>query len=128
MKRRQAKSKGEKERYTHLNAEFQRIIKRDKKAFLSDQCKEIEENNRMGKTRDLFKKIRDTKGTFHAKMGSIKDRNSMDLTEAEDIKKRISLIEPNQKEMQKSKMAVWGGLTNSCEKKRNEKQRRKGKI
>ena len=82
------KSKGEKERYTHLNAEFQRIARRDKKAFLSEQCKEIEENNRMGKTRDLFKKIRDTKGTFHAKMGSIKDRNGMDLTEAEDIKKR----------------------------------------
>ena len=88
MKRRQAKSKKEKERYTHLNAEFQRIERRYKKAFLSDQCKEIEENNRMGKTRDLFKKIRDTKGTFHAKMGSIKDRNGMDLTEAEDIKKR----------------------------------------
>ena len=82
------KSKREKERYKHLNAEFQRIARRDKKAFLSDQCKEIEENNRMGKTRDLFKKIRDTKGTFHAKMGSIKDRNCMDLTEAEDIKKR----------------------------------------
>ena len=80
--------KGERERYKHLNAEFQRIARRDKKAFLSDQCKEIEENNRMGKTRDLFKKIRDTKGTFHAKMGSIKDRNGMDLTEAEDIKKR----------------------------------------
>ena len=88
MQRREAKSKGEKERYTHLNAEFQRIARRDKKAFLSDQWKEIEENNRMGKTRDLFKKIRDTKGTFHAKMGSIKDRNGMDLTEAEDIKKR----------------------------------------
>ena len=86
-KRREAKSKGEKERYTHLKAEFQRIARRDKKAFLSDQCKEIEEN-RMGKTRDLFKKIRDTKETFHAKMGSIKDRNGMDLTEAEDIKKR----------------------------------------
>ena len=82
------KSKREKERYTHLNAEFLRIVRRDKKAFLSDQCKEIEENNRIGKTRDLFKKIRDTKGTFHAKMGSIKDRNGMDLTEAEDIKKR----------------------------------------
>ena len=88
MKRRETKSKGEKERYKHLNAEFQRIARRDKKAFLSDQCKEIEENNRMGKTRDLFNKIRDTKGTFHAKMGSIKDRNGMDLTEAEDIKKR----------------------------------------
>ena len=87
-KRREAKGKGEKERYTHLNAEFQRIAWRDKKVFLSDQCKEIEENNKMGKTRDLFKKIRDTKETFHAKMGSIKDRNSMDLTEAEDIKKR----------------------------------------
>ena len=82
------KSKGEKERYTHLNAEFQRIARRDKKAFLSNQCKEIEENNRMGKTRDCFKKIRDTKGTCHAKMGSIKDTNGMDLTEAEDIKKR----------------------------------------
>ena len=88
VKRRQAKSKGEKERYTHLNAEFQRIARRDKKAFLSNQCKEIEENNRMGKTIDLVKKIRDTKGTFHAKMGSINDRNGMDLTEAEDIKKR----------------------------------------
>ena len=87
-KRREAKSKGEKERYKHLNAEFQRIARRDKKYFLSNQCKEIEENNRMGKTRDLFKKIRDTKGTFHAKMGSIKDRNGKDLTEAEDIKKR----------------------------------------
>ena len=87
VKRREAKSKGEKERYTHLNAEFQRIAKRDKKAFLSDQCKEIEENNRMEKTRDLFKKMRDTKGTFHARMGSMKDRNGMDLTEAEDIKK-----------------------------------------
>ena len=86
--KREAKSKGEKERYTHLNAEFQRRARRDKKAFLSDQCKEIEENNRMGKTRDLFKKIGDTKGTFHAKMGSIKDRNGMDLTEAEDIKKK----------------------------------------
>ena len=82
------KSRGEKERYTHLNSEFHRITRRDKKDFLSDQCKEIEENNRMGKTRDLFKKIRDTKGTFHAKMGSIKDRNGRDLTEAEDIKKR----------------------------------------
>ena len=85
--RREAKGKGGKERYTHLNAEFQRIARRDKKAFLRDQCKEIEENNRMGKTRDLFKKIQDTKGTFHAKMGTIKDRNGMDLTEAEDIKK-----------------------------------------
>ena len=88
VKRREAKSKGEKERYTHLNAEFQRIARRDKKAFRSNQCKEIEEKNRMGKTRDLFKKIRDTKGTLHAKMGTIKDRNGMDLTEAEDIKKR----------------------------------------
>ena len=88
VKRREAKSEGEKERYTHLNAEFQRIARRDKKAFLSDQCKEIKENNRMGKTRDLIKKIRDTKGMFHAKMGSIKDRNGMDMTEAEDIKKR----------------------------------------
>ena len=87
-KRSDAKGKGIKERYTHLKAEFQRIGRRDKKAFLSDQCKEIEENNIMGKTRDLFKKIRDTKGTFHAKMGSIKDRNGMDLTEAKDIKKR----------------------------------------
>ena len=87
MKRREAKSKGEKERYKHLNAEFQRIASRNKKAFLSDQCKEIEENNRMGKSRDLFKKIRDTKGTFHPKMGSIKDRNGMDLIEPEDIKK-----------------------------------------
>ena len=87
-KRREAKGKGEDERYTHLNAEFQRIARRDKKAFLSHQCKEIEENNRMGKTRDLFKKIRDTKGTFHAKMSTIKDRNGMGLTKAEDIKKR----------------------------------------
>ena len=95
VKRREVKSKGEKEKYTHLNAEFQRIARRDKKAFLSHQCKDTEENNRMGKTKDLFKKIRkkkkkirNTKGTFHAKMGSIKDRNGMDLTEAEDIKKR----------------------------------------
>ena len=88
MKRREAKGTGEKERYSHLNVEFQTIARRDKKAFLRDQCKEIEENNRMEKTRDLFKKIRDTKGTFHAKMGTIKDRNAMDLTEAEDIKKR----------------------------------------
>ena len=88
VKRREVKGKGEKERYTHLNAEFQKIARRDKKAFLSDQCKEIEENNRMGKTRDLFKIIRDTKGIFHAKMGTIKDRNSTGLTEAEDIKKR----------------------------------------
>ena len=88
VKRREAKGKGEKERYKHLNAEFQRIARRDKKASLIDQCKEIEENNRMGKTRDLFKTIRDTKGTLHTKAGSIKDRNGMDLTEAEDIKKR----------------------------------------
>ena len=87
VKRREAKRKGEKETYTHLNAEFQKIARRDKKAFLGDQCKEIEENNRNGKTRDLFKKIRDTKGSFHAKMGSIKDRNGMDLREAEDIKR-----------------------------------------
>ena len=87
MKRREVKSKEEKERYTHLNAEFQRMARQDKKGFLNDQSKEIEENNRVGKTRDLFKKIRDTKGTFHAKMGSIKDRNCRDLTEAEDIKK-----------------------------------------
>ena len=88
VKRGELKSKGEKENYKHLNAEFQRIARRDKKAFFSDQCREIEENNRMGKTRDLFKKIKDTKGIFHAKMGSKKDRNCMDLTEAEDIKKR----------------------------------------
>ena len=88
VKRQEAKRNGEKERYAHLNAEFQRIARRDKKAFFRDQCKEMEENNRMGKTRDLFKKIRDTKGTFHAKMGFIKDRNGMDLTKAEDIKKR----------------------------------------
>ena len=88
VKRKEVKSKGEKDRHTHLNVEFQRIARRDKKAFLSDQCKEIEENNRMGKTKDLFKKIRDTKGIFHAKMGSIKDRNGMDLSQAEDIKKR----------------------------------------
>ena len=87
VKRRDAKGKGVNKRYTHLNTEFQRIARRDKNAFLSDQCKEIEENNRMGKTRDLFKKTRDTKGTFHAKMGTIKDRNGMDLTEAEDIKR-----------------------------------------
>ena len=88
VKRREVKSKGEKESYRHLNAEFQRIARRDKKAFFSSQCKEIEENNRMGKTRDLFRKIRDTKGSFHAKIGSIKDRNGLDLTEAEDTKKR----------------------------------------
>ena len=95
LKRREVKGKGEKERYTHLNAEFQRIEWRDKKAFLSDQCKEIEENNRMGKTRDLFNKIRDTKGTFYAKLGSIKDRNGMDLTEAEDTKKRWQEYQKN---------------------------------
>ena len=95
VKRREAKSKGEKERYKYLNAEFQRIARRDKKAFFSDQCKEVEENNRMGKTRDLFKKTRDTKGTFQAKMGSIKDRNGMDLTEAEDIKKRCKNTQKN---------------------------------
>ena len=88
VKRREVKGKGEKERYTHLNAEFQRRARRDKKAFLSDQCKEIEENNRMGETREIFKKIRDTKGIFHAKMGTIKDRNGMDLTKTEDVKKR----------------------------------------
>ena len=88
VKRREAKGKGEKERCTHLKADFQRIARRDKKAFLSNQCKEIEDNNRMGKTRDLFKKIRDTKGTFHAKIGTVKDRNRMDLIEAEDIKRR----------------------------------------
>ena len=93
MKRKEVKSKVEKERYTHLNAEFQRIARRDKKAFLSDQCQEIEEKNRMGKTRDLFKKIRDTKGAFHAKMGSIKDRNGIDLTEAEDIKRQQEYTE-----------------------------------
>ena len=95
VKRREEKSKGEKEIYKHLNAEFQRIARRDKKAFFSDQCKEIEESNRMGKTTDLFKKIRDTKGTFHAKMGSIKDRNDMDLTEAEAIKKRCKNTQKN---------------------------------
>ena len=89
VKRKEAKSKGEKERYKHPNAEFQRTERRDMKAFFNDQCKEIEEKNRMGKTRDLFKKIRDTKGTFHAKMGLIKDRNGMDLTEAEDVKKTL---------------------------------------
>ena len=93
VKRREAKNKGEKERYKHLNAEFQRIARRDKKAFFSNQCKEIEENNRVGKTRDLFKKIRDTKGTFHAKMGSIKDKNGMDLTEAEDNKRLQEYME-----------------------------------
>ena len=92
VKRKEAQSKGEKERYTHLNADFQRIARRDKKAFLCDQCKEIEENNRMGKSRDLFKKIRDTKGIFHAKMGSIKNRNGRDLTEAKDIKQEVIRI------------------------------------
>ena len=125
MKRREAKSKGEKERYKHLHAEFQRIAKRDKTAFLKDQYKEIEENNRTGKNRDLFKKIRNTKGIFHAKMGSIKDRNGRDLKEAEDIKKRWQTTQKNyikkifmtlyrrhglrqspRKEMQKCKMAV----------------------
>ena len=95
MKRREVKSKGEKERYKHLNAEFHRIARRDKKAFLSDQCKQIEENKRMGKTRDLFKNIRDPKGTFHTKMGSIKNRNGMDLTEAEDIKRGGKNTEKN---------------------------------
>ena len=99
VKRRGVKSKGEKERYTHLNAEFQRVARRDKKAFLSDQCKEREKNNRMGKTRDLFKKTRDAKRSFHAKMGSIKDRNSMDLTEAEDIKKRQEYTEEQYKKI-----------------------------
>ena len=94
-KRRKAKGKGEKKIYTHLNADLQRIARRDKKAFLSDQCKEIEENNGMGKTKDLFQKIRDTKGTFHAKMGTIKDKNGMDLTEAEDIKKRWKTTQKN---------------------------------
>ena len=102
VKRREVKSKGEKERYKHLNAEFQRLARRDKKAFLSYQCKEIEENNRMGKTKDLFKKIRDTKGTFHAKMGLIKDRNSRHLTEAEEIKKRYEY-----KELYKKVLMTW---------------------
>ena len=111
MKRREVKSKGEKERHKHLNAEFQRVARRDKKAFLSDQCKEIEENNRMGKTRDLFKKIRDTKGPFHAKMGTIKDRNGMDLTEAEDVKKRWQDFTPvRMAAIQKSTSnKCWGG-------------------
>ena len=103
-KRRETKGKGEKKRYTHLNAEFQRIVGRDERAFLSDQCKEIEENNRMGKTRDLFKKIRDTKGTFHAKMGTIKDRNGMDLTEVDDTKKRWK---NTQKNCTKKILATW---------------------
>ena len=105
VKRREAKSKGEKERYMHLNAEFQRTARRDKKAFYSDQCKEIEENDRMGKTRDLFKKIRDT--TFHAKMGSIKDRNGMDLTEAEDIKKRWQEYTEELYKRQGSRPSPW---------------------
>ena len=112
VKRREAKSKGEKVRYKHLNAEFQRIARRDKKAFLSDQCKEIEANNRMGKTRDLFKKIRDTTGMFHAKMGSIKDRNGMDLTETEDIKKRC------EKQRRKGKINPFG-----CRVPKNSKER-----
>ena len=107
VKRREAKSKGEKERYSHLNAEFQRIARRDKKAFLNDQCKEIEENNRMGKTRDLFKKIRDTKGTFHAKMGSIKDRNGMDLTETEDIKRWQEYTEELYKKNPRCRSSQW---------------------
>ena len=106
--RREAKGKGEKERYTHLNAEFQRIARRDKKAFFSDQCKEIEENNRLRKTRDLFKKIRDTKGTFHAKMGTIKDRNSMEITDAEDIQKRWQAYteELYKKDLQRSQITM----------------------
>ena len=108
VKRRGGKSKGEKERYTHLNAELQRIARRDKKAFLSDPCREIEENNRLGKTRDLFKKIRDTKGTLHAKMGTIKDRNGMDLTEAEDIKKRWQeYIRTVQKRSSQPRLSRW---------------------
>ena len=109
VKRREVKSKGEKERYFHLNAEFQRIARRDKKAILRDQCKEIEENNRMGKTRDLFKKIRDTKGTFHAKMGWKKDRNGMDITEAEDIKRWQEYTEEMYKKifMTQIIMMVW---------------------
>ena len=102
MKRREGKGKGEKERYIHLNSEFPQIARRDKKAFLSDQCKEIEENNGMGKTRDVFKKIRDTKGTSHVKMGSIKDRNGMDLTEAEDIKKRWQNTQKNYRKKRSS--------------------------
>ena len=149
MKTREVKSKGKKERYTHLNAEFQRIARRDKKSFLSDQCKEIEENNSMGKTRDLFKKSRDIKDTFHAKMGSIKDTKGMDLTEAEDIKKRwqeyteelykkdfhdpdnhkgvITHLEPDILECE-VRWALESSLTNSYEKKRSERQRRKEKI
>ena len=107
MKRREAKGKGEKERYSHLNAEFQRIARRDKKAFLSDQCKEMEENNRMGKTRDCVKKIRDTKGTFHAKMGTIKDRNGMDLTQAENIKKRWQKYTESEREVAQSCLTLF---------------------
>ena len=105
--RREAKGKGEEERYKHLNAEFQRIVRRDKKAFFSDHCKEIEEKNRMGKTRELFKKIRDTKGTFHAKIGTIKDKNGMDLTEAEDIKKWQEYTEElYKKDLQRSQITM----------------------
>ena len=107
VKRREVKSKGKKERYSHLNAEFQRIARRDTKAFLSNQCKEIEENNRRGKTRDLLKKIRDIKGIFHAKMGSIKDRNGMDLTEAEDIKKRWQEYTEEQKRSSRPRQSQW---------------------
>ena len=106
-KRREAKGKGEEERYKHLNAEFQRIVRRDKKAFFSDHCKEIEEKNRMGKTRELFKKIRDTKGTFHAKIGTMKDKNGMDLTEAEDIKKWQEYTEElYKKDLQRSQITM----------------------
>ena len=110
MKRTEAKSKGEKERYKHLNAESQRKPRIDKKAFLRDQCKEIEENNRMGKTRDLFKKIRDTKGTFHTKMGSIKDRNGMDLTEAEDIKKKWQESGSSIHGIFQARLLEWGAI------------------
>ena len=125
VKSREAKGTGEKKRYTHLNAEFQRIPKRDKKAFLSDQRKEIEENNRMGKTRDLFKKIRDTKGVFHAKMGTIKDRNSMDLQKQKILRRGGAQNYPQEKEMEKGKMIVQGGLTNNSKKKKRKRQRRK---
>ena len=119
VKRREVKSKGEKERYKHLNAEFQRIARRDKKAFFSDQCKEKEENNRMGKTRDLFKKIRDTKGTFHGKTASIKNRNGKDLTEAEDIKKRWQeytekLYKKKKKDLQDPDTNKWSTLLFNC--------------
>ena len=107
MKRKEAKSKEEKERYKHLNAEFQRIARRDKKVFLSDQCKEIKGNNRMGKTREFFKEIRDTKGTFQSKMGLIKDRNGMDLIEAEDIKKRWQEYTKNHKKIKIKKRSSW---------------------